>query len=71
MAARTTKKKAATEKKWKVMEAPVAYAKLWAAYKLKDETKNDVPSNRTIKGGFWSTKKEAQDLADRYNEEGK
>ena len=71
----TTKKKPAPKKtepkKWKVGQIPVAYATLFAAYKLRDESKPDEENNRFYCGGFWQTEKEAQALADRYNKEGK
>ena len=74
-ATKTTKKKPAPKKtepkKWKVGQIPVAYATLFAAYKLRDESKPDEASNRAYRGGFWSTEKEAQNIADRYNEENK
>lgn len=82
MAAKTTTKKKNTTKKsapkkaeapkrWEVARIPVAYATLFAAYKLRDESKPDEENNRFYCGGFWQTEKEAQALADRYNKEGK
>ena len=74
-ATKTTKKKPAPKKtepkKWKVGQIPVAYATLFAAYKLRDESKPDEENNKFYCGGFWQTEKEAQALADRYNKEGK
>ena len=75
-ATKTTKRKTAPKKteapkKWKVGLIPVAYATLFSAYKLRDESKPDEENNRFYSGGFWQTKKEAQDLADTYNKEGK
>lgn len=71
----TTKKKAAPKKDvkqtWKVTTVPVAGATLYTAYKLKDETKPDELGNRVHKGGLWQTKKEAENLAKLWNEEGK
>ena len=67
----TTKKKAETNKTWKIGMIPVAGGELFSAYKLKDESKPDEASNRAYQGGFWNTEKEAQNVADRYNEENK
>lgn len=71
----TTKKKAAPKKDvkkvWMVTTVPVAGATLYTAYKLKDETRPDETGNRIHKGGLWQTKKEAENLAKLWNEEGK
>lgn len=67
--AKTTKKKAAP-KTWLVAPVQVAGATLYTAYRLKDETKPDEAGNRINKGGLWQTKKEAENLAKLWNEEG-
>lgn len=71
----TTKKKSAPKKDikqaWKITTVPVAGATLYTAYKLKDETRPDEAGNRIHKGGLWQTKKEAENLAKLWNEEGK
>ena len=54
-----------------VTTVPVAGATLYTAYKLKDETRPDEAGNRIHKGGLWQTKKEAENLAKLWNEEGK
>ena len=73
--ATTTKKKSAPKKEakkvWMVTTVPVAGATLYTAYKLKDETRPDEAGNRIHKGGLWQTKKEAENLAKLWNEEGK
>ncbi len=73
--ATTTKKKSAPKKKakkvWMVTTVPVAGATLYTAYKLKDEAGPDEAGNRIHQGGLWQTKKEAENLAKLWNEEGK
>ena len=44
---------------------------LYTAYRLKDETLPDEPGNRINRGGLWQTKKEAENLAKTWNEEGR
>lgn len=64
--AKTTKK---APKVWSVEPISVADGFLYAAYKLKDTLKPDTAGNRIVQGGLWSTKKEAQLVADRLNKE--
>lgn len=76
MATKKTAKKKATPKKdvvktWKVAPVPAAGGALWSAYKLRNENRPDEDGNREMCGGFWQTAKEAQNLADLWNEEGK
>lgn len=71
MAKAKTVKKTAPKKIWKVAPVSVAGATLYTAYRLKDETMPDEPGNRINKGGLWQTKKEAENLAKTWNEEGK
>lgn len=79
MAKTTTKKKAATKapqkapakRKWLVVPVPVAGKYLYSVYKLRDESKPDEDGNREMHGGLWQTKKEAENLAKLWNEEGK
>ena len=66
MAAKQTKK---TAKIWKVMELPVAGGPLYVAYKLRYPGKPDENGNRITHGGLWTTKKEAQLVADQLNKE--
>lgn len=71
MAKTKTTKKAATKKVWKVASVPVAGTVLYTAYRLKDETLPDELGNRINRGGLWQTKKEAENLAKTWNEEGR
>ena len=68
---KTSPKKEEAPKRWKVGKIPVAYADLYSAYRLRNETKPDEENNRFYFGGFWQTEREAQAVADKYNEEGK
>lgn len=71
----TTKKKTTPKKEikktWKIAPVPVAGGTLWSAYKLRNADRPDEDGNREMRGGFWQTAKEAQNLADLWNEEGK
>ena len=66
---RKTTPKKEVRQTWKVMSVPVPNGECWMAYRLKDEAKPDEASNRISRGGLWQTKKEAEDLAKRLNEE--
>ena len=55
---------------WRVIERPVAGRIFYQAYRLLDVCADNTAENRETWGGFYTTRKEAEDIADRLNKEG-
>lgn len=56
---------------WRVRTVEVAGIEHYQAYRLNDVCADDTDKNRETFGGFWTTRSEAEKLAQRLNEEGK
>lgn len=48
---------------WRVIERPVAGRIFYQAYRLNDVCADNVEKNRETEGGYYDTRKEAEDLA--------
>lgn len=55
---------------WRVMPREVAGRKFYQAYRLLDLCADNTEKNRETWGGYYSTEKEAADIADWLNKEG-
>lgn len=54
----------------RVIERPVAGRIFYQAYRLNDVCADNVEKNRETWGGFYTTRKEAENIADWLNKEG-
>jgi hypothetical protein len=57
--------------KWRVMAVDVAGRTFYQAYRLLDLCAENTRKNRETQGGYYQTEKEAQNIADLLNAEGK
>lgn len=55
---------------WRVIERPVAGRIFYQAYRLRDVCDDNVERNRETWGGYYTTYKEASDIAEFLNKEG-
>jgi len=55
---------------WRVIERPVAGRIFYQAYRLNDVCADNVEKNRETWGGYYVTRKEAENVADWLNKEG-
>lgn len=56
---------------WRVRAVMIAGIEHYQAYRLNDVCADDTRKNRETFGGLWTTYAEAENLAQRLNEEGK
>lgn len=54
---------------WRVMERAVAGRTFYQAYRLLDLCADNTDKNRETWGGYYTTRKEAEDIADFLNKE--
>ena len=54
---------------WRVTANPVLGKMFYGVYRLKDVSDIDHSGNRETRGGYFGTRKEAEALAERLNEE--
>ena len=52
---------------WRVIERPVAGRIFYQAYRLNDVCADNTEQNRETEGGYYDTRKDAEDLADKLN----
>ena len=53
--------------KWRVKEVSVAGTTFYKVYRLLDVAAKETAKNILSHGGLWTTRREAEDLADRLN----
>ena len=55
--------------KWRVSEKNIAGKIFFEVYQLQDISAPDTRLNRIARGGYWSTRAEAEKLASKLNQE--